>query len=107
MPSVSRIGAPPSAARPRRAGRSALQAAVSFCLVVLCLPILAQPPAPSDRDRAAAAARRTEERLRGLQREADALAAQERTVLIDLRKLEIDRQISVEQLQRIERDRAA
>jgi septal ring factor EnvC (AmiA/AmiB activator) len=76
-------------------------------VVVLCVPILAQSPALSDRDRAAAAARRTEERLRGLQREADALAAQERTVLIDLRKLELDRQISVEQLGRVERDRVA
>jgi septal ring factor EnvC (AmiA/AmiB activator) len=82
---------------------AALQWAV---LVAVCVPVLvAQTPGPSDRDRAAAAAKRTEDRLRGLQREADALAAQERTVLIDLRKLELERQISVEQLARIERDR--
>ncbi len=75
-------------------------------LVIVCLPVLfAQTPGSSDRDRAAAAAKRTEDRLRGLQREADALAAQERTVLIDLRKLELERQISIEQLARIERDR--
>jgi septal ring factor EnvC (AmiA/AmiB activator) len=74
--------------------------------VIICLPILfAQTPGSSDRDRAAAAAKRTEDRLRGLHREADALAAQERTVLIDLRKLELERQISVEQLARIESDR--
>lgn len=83
-----------------------LQWAILPGLVVICLPVLfAQTPGSSDRDRAAAAAKRTEDRLRGLQREADALAAQERTVLIDLRKLELDRQISIEQLARIERDR--
>jgi septal ring factor EnvC (AmiA/AmiB activator) len=67
--------------------------------------ITAQTPTP-DRDRAAAAAKRTEDRLRALQREADALAAQERTVLVDLRKLEVERQISIEQLNRIEREQA-
>ena len=59
----------------------------------------------TDRDRAAAAARRTADRLRALQREADSLAAQERTLLVELRKLEVDRQIAMEQLGRIERDR--
>src|SRR4029453_3924581 len=73
--------------------------------VLLLYPLIAaQTPTP-DRDRATAAAKRTEDRLRGLQREADALAAQERTVLIDLRKLEVERQISIQQLNRIERDR--
>jgi murein hydrolase activator len=94
----------PSHGLGRRA--AALQRAVLPGLMVVCLPVLlAQTPGPSDRDRAAAAAKRTEDRLRGLQREADALAAQERTVLVDLRKLELERQISVEQLARIERDR--
>jgi septal ring factor EnvC (AmiA/AmiB activator) len=89
--------------RSLRRRAAALQWAV---LVVVCLPVLfAQTPGSSDRDRAAAAAKRTEDRLRGLQGEADALAAQERTVLIDLRKLELERQISIEQLARIERDR--
>ena len=68
------------------------------------LPLAGQAP-PSDRDRAAAAAKRTEERLRTLQREADALAAQQRTLLVDLRKLEVERQLSVEQLAKIERER--
>ena len=75
-------------------------------LALLCLPLFAQAPASSDRDRTAAAAKRTEDRLRALQREADSLAAHERTVLIELRKLELERQISVEQLAKIERDRA-
>jgi septal ring factor EnvC (AmiA/AmiB activator) len=75
-------------------------------LAVTIVPLVAQTPAPQERDRAAAAAKRTEDRLRGLQREADALAAQERTVLVELRRLEVERQISVERLTRIERDRA-
>ena len=80
---------------------------VAIAAAALALPIrpLAQAPPPGDRERAAAAAARTEERLRALQREADALAAQERTVLVELRKLELDRQISIEQLAKIERDR--
>jgi hypothetical protein len=69
------------------------------------LAAAAQTPQPSDRERADAAAKRTTDRLRSLQRESDALAAQERTRLFDLRKLEVDRQISVEHLARIERDR--
>src|SRR5215212_7726702 len=60
---------------------------------------------PQDRDRAAAAAKRTADRLVVLQREADALAAQERTLLVELRKLEIERQISVEKLTRVEQQR--
>ena len=79
--------------------------AVVLSLVLLCPPLNAQTPAP-DRDRAAAAAKRTEERLKALHREADALAAQERTVLADLRKLEVERQISVEQLSKVEREQA-
>jgi murein hydrolase activator len=69
------------------------------------LSAAAQTPLPTDRERADAAAKRTAARLRSLQREADALAAQERTLLVELRKLEVDRQISIEQLGRIERDR--
>ena len=78
--------------------------AVPSVVVTLGLSLIAQAPVP-ERDRAAAAARRTEERLRTLQREADALAAQQRTVLSDLRKLEVERQIAVEQLAKIDRDR--
>ena len=39
-------------------------------------------------------------------KEADALAAQERTLLADLRQLEVERQIAVEQLAKVERERA-
>ena len=74
----------------------------------LCGSILlpAQTPQPSDRARADAAAKRTAERIRALQREADALAAQERTLLVELRKLEVDRQIAVENVARVDRDLA-
>jgi len=85
--------------------RLALRAACCIAAVTMAVPLVGQTPLPSDRERAAAVARRTEERLRSLQREADALAAQERTILLELRKHEIDRQISTEELAKIERDR--
>src|SRR5262249_17447810 len=53
--------------------------------------------------------RRATERLQALQREADQLASEERTLLNDLRKLEVERQIKAEELRRItaDMDRAA
>ncbi len=62
--------------------------------------------APADRAQTEAQAKRAAERLRALQREAESLATQERSLLADLRKLEIDRVIKVEQLEQIERDEA-
>ena len=76
-------------------------------IAVLTAALGAQTPVPSERERADSAAKRTADRLRALQRESDALAAQERTLLADLRKLEVDRQIAIENLARIERDLAA
>lgn len=73
-------------------------------LAVMLAPAGAQTPAPSDRDRLDQAAKRTSDRLRSLEREADSLAAQSRTLLNELRKLEVDRQIAIEHLARIERD---
>ena len=49
-------------------------------------------------------ARRAAERLQALQREAERLASQERTLLGDLRKLEVDRQLRIEELKQIDRD---
>ena len=83
---------------------------VALTALALALPIVSglagQTPAPQDRDRsaAAAAAKRAEDRLQTLRKEADALAAQQRTLLADLRKLEIERQISIEQLAKVERE---
>ncbi len=49
-------------------------------------------------------ARRATDRLQALQREADRLASEERTLLGDLRKLEIERQIRSEELKQIDLD---
>ena len=51
-------------------------------------------------------ARRAADRLQALQREADRLASEERTLLGDLRKLEIERQIKSEELKRVDADAA-
>ena len=53
---------------------------------------------PADRARTEALARRAADRLQALQREADSLASAERTLLGDLRKLEIEREIKAGEL---------
>src|SRR5262249_36929634 len=55
----------------------------------------------TDPNRAATLARQATDRLRALQREADQLASEERTLLNDLRRLEIDRQIKAESVGRL------
>jgi len=60
--------------------------------------------AASSGQQAEDAAKRASERLAALQRESDALATQERTLLVELRKLELDRQIKSEQLANIDRE---
>src|SRR5258708_22026340 len=62
---------------------------------------------PADRSQTEALAKRAADRLAALRREAESLATQERSLLAELRKLEIDRAIKVEQLQQIHRDAAA
>ena len=52
----------------------------------------------SDRARTESQARRVNERLIALQREADALASEQRTLLGDLRRLEVERDLRTEQL---------
>src|SRR5262247_2708581 len=61
---------------------------------------------PSNRARTEALARRAAERLQSLQLEADRLAAQERTLIGDLRKLELERQVKGEELKHFDRDAA-
>jgi murein hydrolase activator len=61
---------------------------------------------PSERARTEALARRAADRLQSLQREADRLAAQERTLIGDLRKLELERQVKGEELKQFDRDAA-
>ena len=58
----------------------------------------------SDRARTEALARRATERLQALQREADRLASEERTLIGDVRKLEIERQLKAEELKRVDAD---
>jgi septal ring factor EnvC (AmiA/AmiB activator) len=57
-----------------------------------------------DRARTEALARKTNERLRTLTQEADRLALEARTLLGDLRRLELDRQIKDEQLRQAKAD---
>lgn len=67
------------------------------CVIVLALGAgLAGQTA--DRGRTEAEARRVTDRIRALQSEADRLAGQARTLLGDLRKLEIDRELQVERV---------
>ncbi len=67
---------------------------------------LALQAQPADRPRAEALAQRATDRLQALQKEADRLAADERTLLGDLRKLEVDRQIKAEELRQLAADTA-
>ncbi len=67
---------------------SCIRAFGFWCIAGLSVAVLAQT---ADRARTEALASRAAERMKALQREADQLAAQERTLLGDLRKLEIDR----------------
>jgi len=53
---------------------------------------------------AQAQAKRAADRLAALQRESEALAKQERTLLAELRKLEIEREIRVEELTKVQRE---
>lgn len=67
-----------------------------------------QTPSAQDRARATdAAARRVAERIRALQRESDALASQESTLLVELRKLEVERQLKTAELSKLEQELAA
>ncbi len=62
--------------------------------------------AQGDRTRTESQAHRASERLAALQREADALAGQQRSLLIELRRLEVERDLRAEQLTQIEGDAA-
>ena len=79
------------------------KAAISLLagIAVAAAGIAAQTP---DRAQTEALARRAADRLAALQREAESLLKQERTLLAELRKLEIDREIKVEELAKIQRD---
>ena len=65
------------------------------CVVVLSAGLAAQT---ADRGRTEAEARRVDDRIRALQNEADGLAGQARSLLGDLRQLEIERELQIERV---------
>jgi len=82
--------------RRRLAGRS-----LSSVLGVLALSLaLGAQQGPARR--APSPAERASERIRALQREAEALVAQESQLLVELRKLELERQMKIEELASID-----
>jgi murein hydrolase activator len=72
-------------------------------LLIPALPAAVQAQS-ADRARTEALAQRATDRMQVLQKEADRLAAEERTLLGDLRKLEVDRQIKAEELKQLVAD---
>ena len=92
---------PRSTQRPLRNVFSAIVAIVAVSSLVV---VTAQVPA--ERARTEALARRATERLQALQREAERLASEERTLLGDLRTLEIERQLRTEELKQVDADAA-
>jgi septal ring factor EnvC (AmiA/AmiB activator) len=83
---------------------------VKRLFLVLLLSVAASSGAqPDDRARTEALARTTSERLKALNQEADRLASEARTLLGDLRRLELERQIKDEQFRqaRSDEERAA
>ena len=88
--------------RVSRVGVALLSAPLLVALLTpLTLPARAQPPDP-ERSRVERLARRARERIRALQRGADELAAKERSLLDELRRLEIKRQLRAEELAQID-----
>jgi murein hydrolase activator len=75
----------------------------SATLLVACVTLIG---AQTDRERARTEGqvRRASARLSALQREADALASQQRSLLVDLRRLEVERDLKAEQLKQIQAD---
>src|ERR1700724_572427 len=85
----------------RRTQRMVFSAFFAFSAVSSSVVGTAQT---SDRARTEALARRATARLQALQREADRLASEERTLIGDVRKLEIERQLKAEELKRVDAD---
>ena len=81
-------------------GLRCFSVALALWAVAAAAPLATAAQAP-ERARTEALSRRASERLQALQREADRLTADERTLLGDLRKLEVDREIKAEELSQI------
>lgn len=78
-----------------------MKAAALAAIFASTLALIAQDN-DTDRARAEALAQRAAERLQALHQEADRLASQERTLLGDLRKLEVERQIKTEEVRQLD-----
>lgn len=74
---------------------------IGLLAILLGVALAAQQP-PARRPQSPS--ERAAERIRQLQREAEALVAQESQLLVELRKLELERQIKVEEVANIERE---
>ena len=70
---------------------------------LLTLPARAQPP-NAERRRIEELAERARERVLALQQEADDLATQEQSLLVELRRVEVERQLNAERLIQIDAD---
>jgi septal ring factor EnvC (AmiA/AmiB activator) len=81
-----------------------LKASTGLAIIVACGTLGARQ---ADRAQTDALSRRAAERLRSLHDEADRLTSQERTVLGDLRRLELDREIKAEEFRQAEADATA
>jgi septal ring factor EnvC (AmiA/AmiB activator) len=82
-------------------------ACVAFAAALVAGAGAAQAPDGSGQAGGAeAASRRAAERIKALQKESDALVTQERSLLAELRKLEIDRELRVEELNEVQREAA-
>src|SRR5436189_246145 len=79
--------------------RSVASMVTGLALLIAAPVLIAQT---ADRDRAEALAQRATDRLQALHREAERLASEETTLLGDLRKLEVDRQIKTEQFRQVD-----
>lgn len=79
--------------------------AAGALVIVTIVSAIAQSQAPAaDQPAVDAASKRAADRIRALQKESDSLASQERTLLVELRKLEVDRELKSEELTSAERD---
>jgi septal ring factor EnvC (AmiA/AmiB activator) len=80
-----------------------------ICALVVVTPLLVAAPLAQEADRARteALAARASARMDALHREADQLASQERSLLGDLRRLELERQIKLEELRQLDTQTAA
>lgn len=81
--------------------------ALWLCASVVCAAAVTIGAQTPERVRTEALQRRVSARVRALQKEADALAQQSRTLLGQLRQLEIDRELKRDALQQVEADFAA